>query len=119
MCRRVCRADADVEVEQEFYKRTVPATNEAQTGEVRLSWYASVYTTAACTWCYCVWGGGVCGLLPVHAVHPVHFARRMQLVRRMIRSRESFDIDNANLRSREANIISRFNDHCKGIDHGS
>ena len=60
VCRRVCRADADVEVEQEFYKRTVPATNEAQTGEVRLSCYASVYTTAACNWCYCVWGGGVC-----------------------------------------------------------
>lgn len=63
------RLDADVVTEEAFYKETVPATNEAQTGE---------------------------------------------LIRRMIRSRESFDIDNANLRSREANIIRRFDEHCKG-----
>lgn len=29
-----CRLDADVVTEETFYKETVPATNEAQTGEV-------------------------------------------------------------------------------------
>ena len=45
----------------------------------------------------CWWHGCVCLLL--------------QVIRRMLRSRESFDIDNANLRAREAQLIARFGEH--------
>lgn len=65
------RLDEDVEIEQEFYLKTVPETNERQTGE---------------------------------------------LIRQMLRSRESFDIDNTNLRAREAVMIDRFQKHVDATD---
>jgi hypothetical protein len=40
----------------------------------------------------------------------------LQVIRRMLRSRESFDIDNANLRAREAAIQSRFEEHVTATD---